>query len=150
MFSFASGLSLVFSSLSLPSSLGESCAKDVESNTQSFENQRESEGVPPQEAGDVGIQDVGWPSEEETNILDGSNEDETAEDRALVTCQALSTSTESPVLSSSLLELDTDVLTVESASLTTLNSKSIRECTPEKTLTNVLSVERPLGEPLTC
>nr|XP_046263585.1 zinc finger protein ZFMSA12A isoform X2 [Scatophagus argus] len=96
----------LLSSLSLHPLMQETETKNVESNTQTLESQRESEV----------IQDTQWPSEEETNILDSSNAKQTAEgkccvpdvhvveeygDRASTTCQAPTTSTESPVLSNS-------------------------------------------------
>ncbi|XP_031162660.1 zinc finger protein ZFMSA12A-like isoform X1 [Sander lucioperca] len=106
----------LFSSLSLPPSLREANTKDVESHTQTFQNQRESEAISPQDAEDMAIQDVSWPSEEETNILDSSNAQQTTggkcsdsipdvveeyDDGGSDTCRVPSTSTESPVLSSS-------------------------------------------------
>ncbi|XP_054452266.1 zinc finger protein ZFMSA12A isoform X2 [Anoplopoma fimbria] len=110
----------LFSSLSLPPSLRETTTKDVESNTQTFQNQKESEGISPQEVGDMGIQDLSWPSEEETNVLDNSNAEQTRggessdsipdvhvveeyDDGASDTCRALSKSPESLVLSSSVI-----------------------------------------------
>ncbi|XP_037643837.1 zinc finger protein ZFMSA12A isoform X1 [Sebastes umbrosus] len=110
----------LLTSLSLPPSLRETNTKDVESNTQTFQNQRESEGISPQDAGDIGVQDARWPSEEESNILDSSSAEQTTggkcsdsvpdvhvveeyDDGASDTCRAPSTSTESPVLSSSII-----------------------------------------------
>ncbi|KAA8587456.1 hypothetical protein FQN60_016318, partial [Etheostoma spectabile] len=91
----------------------EANTKDVESHTQTFENPRESEGISPQDVEDMAIQDVRWPSEEETNILDSSLAKQTGakfsipdvveeyEDGGSDTCRVPSTSTESSVLSSS-------------------------------------------------
>ncbi|TDH06194.1 hypothetical protein EPR50_G00129790 [Perca flavescens] len=67
----------LFSSLSLPPSLREANTKDVDSHTQTFQNQRESEGISPQYTEDMAIQDVRWKSEEETSILDSSNAQQT-------------------------------------------------------------------------
>ncbi|XP_075954099.1 uncharacterized protein LOC142956407 isoform X2 [Anarhichas minor] len=108
----------LFSSLSLPPSLQETTAEDAESSAQTFQNQRESDGIPPQDAGDVGIHDARWPPEEETNTRYGSNAEQTSggkcndsipdvrvaeecDDGASDTHRAPSTSTESLVSSSS-------------------------------------------------
>nr|XP_033505974.1 zinc finger protein ZFMSA12A-like [Epinephelus lanceolatus] len=110
----------LFSSLSLPPLPQETNAKDADSNTQTFQNQRESEGISPQDAGDMGIQDARWLSEEETNIQNGSNAEQTTvekcsdnisdvnfgeenNDGASDTCRAPPTSAESPVMSSSMM-----------------------------------------------
>ncbi|XP_029309254.1 uncharacterized protein LOC115022414 [Cottoperca gobio] len=111
----------LFSSLSLPSSLRETNGKDVESNTETLQKQRESEGISPQDAADMAIQDTRWPSEAETNILDSSNAEQTTggecsdsipdahvveeyDDRASDTCRSPSMSTDSPLLSSSVID----------------------------------------------
>ncbi|XP_049931046.1 zinc finger protein ZFMSA12A isoform X2 [Epinephelus moara] len=110
----------LFSSLSLPPLPQETNAKHADSNTQTFQNQRESEGISPQDAGDMGIQDARWLSEEETNIQNGSNAEQTTvekcsdnisdvnfreenNDGASDTCRAPPTSVESPVMSSSMM-----------------------------------------------
>ncbi|XP_051262727.1 zinc finger protein ZFMSA12A isoform X1 [Dicentrarchus labrax] len=102
----------LFSSLSLPPSPRETSATDMDSNTQTFESQEESEGISPLEARDVMIQDATWLPEEDTNILDSSNTEQTAGGKCCHSIpdvhvveeyegRAPSTSTESPVLSSS-------------------------------------------------
>ncbi|XP_038574610.1 zinc finger protein ZFMSA12A [Micropterus salmoides] len=109
----------LFSSLSLPASLRETGSKDVEYNAQTIENL--PEGLSHQEVGDMGIQDARWPSEdEETHLLDSSSAEQTRgekcsdstpdvhiveeyDDRAPATCRAPSTSTDTPVLSSSMI-----------------------------------------------
>ncbi|XP_041805797.1 zinc finger protein ZFMSA12A [Chelmon rostratus] len=110
----------LFSSLSLHPSLQETNAKDVETNTEALNKQKESEGFCLPEAGDIGIQNAKQPSEEEANLLDSSSEEQTAggkysdsiadvhtveddDDQASATCQAPSVSTESPISSSSMI-----------------------------------------------
>ncbi|XP_034411634.1 zinc finger protein ZFMSA12A isoform X2 [Cyclopterus lumpus] len=102
----------LFSSFALPPR--ETTSKDVESNAQTFQSRREPHGIPPRDAGDMGIQDARWPSEEETN----SNAEQTRRGKCSDgipdvhaveqfdggvsdICRAPSTSTESLVLSSS-------------------------------------------------
>ncbi|XP_030607746.1 zinc finger protein ZFMSA12A-like isoform X2 [Archocentrus centrarchus] len=108
----------LFSSLSLPISLRDNSAKYVESNAQTFENQRVSEAVALQKTRDVDIWDTRWPCEEESHILNSRNAEqvrggkgtdsipdahivEECSDQVTAAPQAPSSSTESPALSSS-------------------------------------------------
>ncbi|KAF3858580.1 hypothetical protein F7725_011781, partial [Dissostichus mawsoni] len=68
---------LLFSSLSFPPSLPETNAQDLESNTQTFLEQEESEAISLQDALNMEIQDVIWPSEDDVIILESSNAGQT-------------------------------------------------------------------------
>ncbi|XP_037314155.2 zinc finger protein ZFMSA12A isoform X1 [Pungitius pungitius] len=111
----------LFSSLSSPPSLLESTAKDAEINA-AIQIQRESDGIPPRDAGSMAIQDATWPAEEETNTWCSSNAEQTIAEtcsdsipdadvveehcgRMSGTCDgAPATSTESLILSSSVID----------------------------------------------
>ncbi|XP_029381064.1 zinc finger protein ZFMSA12A-like isoform X2 [Echeneis naucrates] len=102
----------LFSSLSFQTSLR--VTKDVESNVQPTENQRESQAIS-KEVGDLGIQDTGWPDENETQAHQNSgNADQTARRSCKDTIpdihiveecdgRAASTSADSSVLSNSMI-----------------------------------------------
>ncbi|XP_026004638.1 zinc finger protein ZFMSA12A-like isoform X1 [Astatotilapia calliptera] len=105
----------LFSSLSLPVSLIDNSAKDVESNAPTFKNQRVSEAAAFQEPRDGDMWDTRWPHEEESHSAEqeagGKDTDsipdthvvEECGDQATTTRQAPSSSAESHVVSSSVI-----------------------------------------------
>ncbi|XP_041659085.1 zinc finger protein ZFMSA12A-like isoform X2 [Cheilinus undulatus] len=95
----------LLSSLSLPLSRKETGTRDVESNTQTFENQSPIEVVVVK-IGDCGEQDTEWPSEvEECSNADQTTAEKCSEDdeEALPPFQVPSTSSQSPALSGSVI-----------------------------------------------
>ncbi|XP_023277623.1 uncharacterized protein LOC111666513 [Seriola lalandi dorsalis] len=104
----------LFSSLSLPPSLRATNTKYKESITETSENQRESAAVSPQEEGEMGVEDTRWPDENETHCQSSSDAEQTTGGKCsdsvpdvhiVEECddRTPSTSTESPVLSSSMI-----------------------------------------------
>ncbi|KAK1874712.1 Zinc finger protein ZFMSA12A [Dissostichus eleginoides] len=63
----------LLSSLSFPPSLPETNAQDLESNTQTFVEQEESEAVSLQDAFNMELQDVTWPSQDDVILLASSD-----------------------------------------------------------------------------